>query len=171
MRRSFFLTVALAMMPANAFSQATLQDQISAVNRAYTDEQASEAAARKAAEAVQKARAAKAQARRDQEKKREEAYQDKLRQMQLDNVQMDLDAKKAIVNHADDYIKQDLKERAAETDVIQSNADATRNLSEGAKKEMVSEGKADENLSQGAEKKMESEGKADERKAKGFWGF
>jgi hypothetical protein len=171
MRYSSVLMVSLALMPAYAYSQQPLQDQISAVANAEADQKSTEDAARKAAVAAQKereakeqvlrgaaiadhnARVAKDEALQEAEKKREQSYEDNLRQIQLDSMKMDLDAKKAKVSRTNEYIDQDLKAKAAMTDVVQSNADATRNITTGMKD------------------KMESEGKAQEKQAKGFWDF
>jgi hypothetical protein len=56
---------------------------------------------------------------------------------------------KAKSKRADDYIDRELKQQDAETDSIQSRADATRNVSEGTKSMMTSEGKAKEKKASG----------------------
>ncbi|EFB9862418.1 hypothetical protein CV519_004464, partial [Escherichia coli] len=56
----------------------------------------------------------------------------------------ELQAKAARVQRENDFIEQELKERAAKTDVIQSEADANRNISTGSKDLLQSEGKARE---------------------------
>lgn len=76
------------------------------------------------------------------EKKRDQAYEDQLRTLEIQKKTIELQAMQAQVNRATDYINQDLKNRAAQTDVIQSEADATRNLSEGTKSLLVDTGKA-----------------------------
>lgn len=76
------------------------------------------------------------------EKKRDQAYEDQLRTLEIQKKTIELQAMQAQVNRATDYINQDLKNRAAQTDVIQSQADATRNLSEGTKSLLVDTGKA-----------------------------
>lgn len=76
------------------------------------------------------------------EKKRDQAYEDQLRTLEIQKKTIELQAMQAQVNRATDYIDQDLKNRAAQTDVIQSQADATRNLSEGTKSLLIDTGKA-----------------------------
>ncbi|EBE1244979.1 TPA_asm: hypothetical protein G1R43_11165 [Salmonella enterica subsp. enterica serovar Typhimurium] len=97
---------------------------------------------RRAAELERKA---KLEAEIAADKKRDQAYEDQLRQLELENRKLELEAKKARVNRANDFLDQELKERAAQTDVIQSEADARRNLSSGTKELLQSEGKAREN--------------------------
>ena len=84
---------------------------------------------------------------------RDESYADTLRQAQIDNIHLNLEAKKAVVKRTDAFIDQELKAKAAQTDAVQSTADATRNLAGG-----VSE-------------KLKSQGRAEEKKSKGFWDF
>jgi len=150
--RKYFFILLTALIPSTAFSE-SLQDQISAVESADNSQQQAEHTASEKAAAEKKARTTREQAAREKEKKREQDYEDKLRQAQLDDVGLDLEAKKAKVSRTNDYIDQDLKKQAAVTDKIQSEADARRNLADGAKE------------------KMKSEGRAEEKKAKGFWSF
>ncbi|TWI57498.1 hypothetical protein IQ22_00715 [Pseudomonas duriflava] len=98
-------------------------------------ERAAAAAQRKAAENAQ---AAEAYA----DKKRDQSYEDELRQLEIEERKLKLASLKARTNRTDDYIDQELKQKAAETEVIQSQADATRNLSEGSKELLKSEGEA-----------------------------
>lgn len=60
------------------------------------------------------------------ERRDEEQYQ-----LELESQRLDLQAKRAMVNHTDDYINADLKRSNAQTDVVQSQADANRNISSG----------------------------------------
>jgi hypothetical protein len=53
------------------------------------------------------------------------------------------------VKRADDYIDQELNREKAKTDVIQSDADANRNVSTGAKNMMTGIGKGEENKTKG----------------------
>ncbi|HCR5563817.1 TPA: DUF5384 family protein, partial [Shigella flexneri] len=46
-----------------------------------------------------------------------------------------------------EFIDQELKHKAAQTDVVQSEADANRNMTEGGRDLMKSVGKAEENKS------------------------
>lgn len=139
---------------------ADLSSEINAVAAAESAGQQAEARAaakaRAAAAAAAKARAAaQAEARRKQEaleqrnydnamadKKRDQAYEDELRQLELEERKLELARKKARVNREDDFIDQELKNQAAHTDVVQSRADAARNISSGTKTLMEKEGEA-----------------------------
>jgi hypothetical protein len=124
-------------------------------------------AARKAAEAARQRRAAEALKRAELEarladKQRDQDYEDELRRLELEERKLKLSEKKTDMNlgeekeririaemkarseRVDEFIDQDLKSRAATADVIQSQADANRNISEGAKSYMTSAGKAEE---------------------------
>ncbi len=78
---------------------------------------------------------------------REESYEDELRALELEERRLALQAKKAKVARANDYIDAELRDSAARTDVIQSEADATRNVSSGAKSLMEDAGEAEVNRS------------------------
>ena len=69
--------------------------------------------------------------------------------MALEEKQLELQVKKAKVKRADDYIDQELNREKAKTDVIQSDADANRNVSTGAKNMMTGIGKGEENKNKG----------------------
>jgi len=96
---------------------------------------------RDAAAAAEKSRVL---AENQADKKRDQSYEDELRQLELEQRKLALKREATRVAREDDYIDQDLKSRAARTDVIQSEADATRNLSQGGRDLMQSEGKARE---------------------------
>lgn len=74
------------------------------------------------------------------DKEREQAYQDKLRQQVLEARDAELAMKKAKAKRADDFAEQELNREKAKTDVIQSEADATRNISEGGKNLLTGQG-------------------------------
>ena len=76
------------------------------------------------------------------DKKRDQSYEDELRKLELEERKLELTRKKARVSREDDFIDQELKREAAKTDVIQSDADAARNLSGGAKSLLEKEGEA-----------------------------
>lgn len=78
------------------------------------------------------------------DKNRDRAYQDQLRDLDLQQRKLQLEQETARVKRENDYIDQDLKKQAAQTEVIQSEADANRNLSQGGKNLLTSEGKARE---------------------------
>ncbi|WP_371244260.1 DUF5384 family protein [Pantoea sp. KPR_PJ] len=96
---------------------------------------------RDAAAAAEKSRVL---AENQADKKRDQSYEDELRQLELEQRKLALKREATRVAREDDYIDQELKSRAARTDVIQSEADATRNLSLGGRDLMQSEGKARE---------------------------
>ncbi len=100
--------------------------------------------AKKQRVAAENERRAKREAELANDKKRDQAYEDELRKLQLESMKLELQAKAARVQRENDFIEQELKERAAKTDVIQSEADANRNISTGSKDLLQSEGKARE---------------------------
>ncbi|BBR56400.1 MULTISPECIES: DUF5384 family protein [Pseudomonas] len=111
---------------------------------------AREAAARQQRAAAQRAaaqRAAEQQQAQAAERKRvqarEEGYEDELRALELEERRLALQAKKAKVARANDYIDAELRDSAARTDVIQSNADAARNVTSGTKSLLEDAGKAE----------------------------
>ncbi len=67
------------------------------------------------------------------ERKDNERYEDKLRAMQIEQQELQIQAEKDRVARENDFINAQLKQQNAETDVIQSHADATRNVSSGEK--------------------------------------
>ncbi|AWX16036.1 hypothetical protein CEP48_07570 [Mergibacter septicus] len=76
------------------------------------------------------------------DKRRDQAYEDLLRLLQLEAMKLELERKKARVKREDDFIEQELKREAAKTDVIQSDADARRNISKGTETLLIKEGEA-----------------------------
>ncbi|WP_422422845.1 DUF5384 family protein [Pseudomonas sp. GZD-222] len=78
---------------------------------------------------------------------REEGFEDELRALELEERRLALQAKKAKVARANDYIDAELRDSAARTDVIQSNADASRNVTSGTKSLLEDAGKAEVNRS------------------------
>lgn len=155
-------------LPAHA---ASLQDQLAAVAAAENSANAQQRAqddARQAqydrevrAERAQQARAAAASAERQRQrnaaaaaersrmiaeqqadKKRDQNYEDEMRQLQIEQQKLALKRESARVARENEYIDQDLKSRAAHTDVVQSEADANRNISQGGKTLLQSEGEA-----------------------------
>ena len=115
---------------------------------------AREAAARQQQAAAQRAAQQRAAEQRQvqaaeekRQRTREEGYEDELRALELEERRLALQAKKAKVARANDYIDAELRDSAARTDVIQSEADATRNVSSGAKSLMEDAGEAEVNRS------------------------
>lgn len=159
--RTGLLAFALVMVSVAAFAQTSLQDQINAVYsvqeqarqraeaaqlaeqaelRRERQQQAAAARARAAAAAVaERARVAEAEA----DKKRDQAYQDQLRELNIEEQDLKLQAEKAHVARENEFIDQELKRQAAQTDVIKSQADATRNVSSGVKDYLDQSGAAE----------------------------
>ncbi|ENJ7142718.1 DUF5384 family protein [Escherichia coli] len=90
---------------------------------------------------------AKREAELANERRRDQAYEDELRKLNIERMKLELQAKSARVKRENDFIDQELKEKAAKTDVIQSEADANRNISSGSKELLQSMGKASEKKS------------------------
>ena len=78
---------------------------------------------------------------------REEGFEDELRALELEERRLALQAKRARTARANDYIDAELRDSAARTDVIQSEADSARNVTSGAKSLLEDSGKADVNRS------------------------
>ncbi|MBK7491750.1 MAG: DUF5384 family protein [Nitrosomonas sp.] len=81
------------------------------------------------------------------DKKRDQSFEDELRKLELEERKLELQRKSKRANREDDFIDQELNRGKAVTDVIQSEADATRNASEGARDLMkgVGQGAANKN--------------------------
>lgn len=101
----------------------------------------------KAAAAAAKVRQAK-ENERLADKARDQGYEDELRALAIEEKRMELAHKKAMLEAqskaADKYVEQDLNVRKAATDVIQSQADANRNITKGIQNNLESQGKAEE---------------------------
>lgn len=159
--------ILLASATCPAVAQTNLSAQISAVNSAIDQQKSDEAAAQAARAAeirrqqlaqqaeqdrenrVADAARAKEQARQAQiaaenraRQAKQEAYQDQLRDLDLQEKKIRLQAQQTAVNRENDMIDQKLKREAAETDLVQSHADAARNISEGDKSLLEDTGKA-----------------------------
>jgi sulfur carrier protein ThiS len=108
-----------------------------AAHRAYEQHLAQQRAAAQAQEEERRAAAAARQQQKEAEaaadKKRDQTYQDQLRALDVQQRSLAVEAEKARVSRSNEYIDQELKAKAAETDVVKSQADSNRNLSEGAK--------------------------------------
>lgn len=170
--KKIVLAVFLTTISHAAFSS-SLQDQLSAVaqaeqqgineekkqhddwvaernKRIQQDNQrranAQAAANKKAADAAaaRQVRQDKIDAEASQDKKRDQGYEDELRSLEIQKQKLALAKEEARVKREDDFIDQELKNKAAHTDVTQSEADANRNMSEGGRDLMKSVGKAEE---------------------------
>lgn len=80
-------------------------------------------------------------------KKKKEAYEDQLLDLELQKKKIALEKETLRAKRENDFIDAELKERAARTDAIQSEADSNRNISSGVKDLMKSKAKATENES------------------------
>lgn len=116
--------------------------------------EAHEASARRQRAAAQQAAQQKALAQRQEQaveekrvRTREESYEDELRALELEERRLELQAKRAKAARANDYIDAELRDSAARTDVIQSEADAARNVTSGTKSLLEDAGKAEVNRS------------------------
>lgn len=106
---------------------------------------------RAAAQQVAQKRADEKKAIQEAEQKRvrsrEESFEDELRALELEERRLELQAKRARSARANDYIDAELRQQAAQTDVIQSEADSARNLTSGAKALLEDAGEAEVNRS------------------------
>lgn len=131
-----------ASRAAAAAQQAAQQEQ---TRRADEQRRSIQITAQRKVDAEKAAGAAAVQAKAQDaaaDKKRDQDYQDKLRDMDLQRKQLEFEREKARVARENDFIDQDLKAQAASTDVVQSNADANRNVSQGLKDLMSKTGDA-----------------------------
>lgn len=99
------------------------------------------------AAANKKARQDKLDAEATADKKRDQSYEDELRSLEIQKQKLTLAKEEARVKRENEFIDQELKHKAAQTDVVQSEADANRNMTEGGRDLMKSVGKAEENKS------------------------
>jgi type II secretory pathway pseudopilin PulG len=161
MKKLLLMQFVIILISANAYAQQSLHDQINAVDdvqeQSEADARAAQDLRQRQWDAQQQAASAVAQQRRAaiedmqrqkqaeaaSDKKRDEEYEDKLRAIDLQEKTLQIEAQKARVVRSNDYIDQELKEKAAETDVIKSKADSTRNISEGTKSLLEKTGDAE----------------------------
>lgn len=84
------------------------------------------------------------QAREEKEKARNRAFEDEQRRLDLMDRKADLATKRARADRSNDYIDRELSREDAKTNVVNSAADANRNLSEGGRDMMRGVGKGAE---------------------------
>ena len=84
------------------------------------------------------------QAREEKERARNRAFEDEQRRLDLMDRKADIAARRARADRSNDYIDRELSREDAKTNVINSNADANRNLSEGSRDLMRGIGKGAE---------------------------
>ncbi len=143
---SFFLSAITSV-----YGQPSLQDQINAVNNEQTrivneenrrraiaaqqeqDRQKAIAAQQEAQAKAQRAAAEARERERLKDKARNQTFEDENRQIDLELRRAALEKEKARAKRSNEYIDQELKREGAVTDVVQSQADATRNVSQGEK--------------------------------------
>lgn len=155
MRKISLILSGLLLATGMAYAQSA-QDQMSAFKNAYKENQAVEdakyqaqAKARAQAETEAKVERKKQEDRADRDRARNQAYEDEMRRMDIQERKAGIAAQRAQASCSNDYIDQDLKRKGAQTDVIQSQADANRNLSVGARDMM-------QGVGQGASKGLPS---------------
>ena len=167
--KKVFLCAILASLSYPAIAS-SLQDQLSAVaeaeqqgkneeqrqhdewvaerNREIQQEKQRRANAQAAAnKRAATAAADKLDAEATADKKRDQSYEDELRSLEIQKQKLALAKEEARVKRENEFIDQELKHKAAQTDVVQSEADANRNMTEGGRDLMKSVGKAEENKS------------------------
>lgn len=88
------------------------------------------------------AQQAKVRAERQRDAAHKQAYEDQRREIQLERERTELAVMKAKAARSNEYIDRELKSYDAQTDVIKSEADATRNISEGGRSLLQDTGKA-----------------------------
>ncbi len=170
MKLALLATAALAIsLPAaaNQFEQLyQIEQQTKQAEAAAEAERIREAAAARAradareeAERRQRAAAQQAAHKRADEQRalaaaeqkrarsREESFEDELRALELEERRLELQAKRARAARANDYIDAELRDQAARTDVIQSEADSLRNVTSGTKALLEDAGQAEVNRS------------------------
>jgi hypothetical protein len=91
---------------------------------------------------AERARQAALAAKQAELEARERAFEDQKRTLELESEKVDLDVKKARATRTHDFVDQELKRMEATTDVVQSGADAARNVSEGVKNKLSAESDA-----------------------------
>ena len=157
MKKNFFFIAAI-LLCSSATAQ-SLQDQLNNMNSVYqanqnADQQRQAEQQRKAAaaQAEQQRQAAASQSKRDaqaaeqakifaKDKARNQAFEDEQRILDLEQRKAEIAGTKAQGKRANDYIDADLKKKNAQADVVQSEADANRNISKGTGDMMSGVGK------------------------------
>lgn len=129
-------------------------EQLRQAEAARARQEAKEAAYRRnkqAAEERSRQQALELRKAQDAEDKRlrtrEEQFEDEERALVLEERRLRLQALKAKTARANDYIDAELRESAARTDVIQSEADSARNVTSGTKALLEDSGEAEVNRS------------------------
>ena len=127
--KKVFLCAILASLSYPAIAS-SLQDQLSAV-----------------AEAEQQGKNEEQRQHDEWVAERNREIQPEIRSLEIQKQKLALAKEEARVKRENEFIDQELKHKAAQTDVVQSEADANRNMTEGGRDLMKSVGKAEENKS------------------------
>jgi len=138
------LTSQINAVHAAELEQQRARDAEEAKWRAETERRQADEAARQ--ERAERARVAAAKARADElksDKQRDQVYEDKLRDLEIQQRAIALQKEQKRANREDDFIDEELHMHKAQADVVQSNADANRNVSEGTKSLLTDTGKAE----------------------------
>jgi hypothetical protein len=171
MRALFVGTLLICASSAFAQESASLGNRMSAITSALEEEQAKQDAQERTRLAEQRRRHAEVEAERQRRQRlaeeaavrrerleaqeratraaaqaeaqrKRDSREDQIWQLELEQRKARLEMDKAKAVHAHEYVARELKRQDAETDVIKSGADATRNLSEGTKSLLEDTGKA-----------------------------
>lgn len=157
--KKFIQIIFLFVMSSTSYAQSSLQDQISVLHNEQNKINAEENRRRAIAQQqeqerqkllsdqqeaqlrAQRAAAAAREKERLSDKVRNQSYEDENRQIDLELRRAALEKEKARAKRSNEYIDQELKREGAMTDVVQSQADAKRNVSQGEKEMMGGIGK------------------------------
>ena len=137
MTRIFMVCLSIAFSITTASAQ-NVTDQIDAVYRAQQREQLRQDQYQRAL-ADQQARMA---VQRQAERNRDRLYQDQLRTMELEQRRLQVQRLRAQTAREGDFIDRELKRIDAETEMLKSQADSNRNVSEGTKSYLTKAGDA-----------------------------
>ncbi|CDL82313.1 conserved exported hypothetical protein [Xenorhabdus szentirmaii DSM 16338] len=150
MIKKIFISSLLVVISTSVFAS-SLQSQISAIAQAENETKAEKQRQHAAQQAKREKAASAERAERERrhreataDKKRDQDYEDELRKLDIEMKKLELEKQAIRVKRENDFIDQELKNQAANTDVIQSKADINRNLSSGGKAWLESEGRSRE---------------------------
>jgi hypothetical protein len=140
----YILCLGLTAIAHTSHAAPSIQEQIHAVNKAHKEERQIEKSkeastkAHKAAQTkkVQTAKVLKEKQKLDAKKHlqtRSEKHEDALRDLELEAMRIELEEKRARAKRTNDFIDKELEREGAKTDLVQSEADSKRNISEGTK--------------------------------------
>ncbi|MBD2806025.1 DUF5384 family protein [Xenorhabdus szentirmaii] len=148
--KKIFISSLLVVISTSVFAS-SLQSQISAIAQAENEtkaekqrQHAAQQAKREKASSAERAERERRHREAAADKKRDQDYEDELRKLDIEMKKLELEKQAIRVKRENDFIDQELKNQAANTDVIQSKADINRNLSSGGKAWLESEGRSRE---------------------------